>query len=98
MHWLCFPVRLFNIEMRALETGKAISRSELGLFRRTAPASLRDRELVSIGTCSSHAPRFTGGVADYFCLIKDRNIVMLGLISLAIEDQKRGDLLSYMVH
>jgi hypothetical protein len=30
MHWLYFPICLFNIEIRELETGKAISRSEPG--------------------------------------------------------------------
>jgi hypothetical protein len=24
MHWLCFPIRLFSIEIEELQTGKAI--------------------------------------------------------------------------
>jgi len=69
------PINLFNSGIGALETGKAISRSEPGHSQTTVPLCQAERGLVSIGAYpESHdggpmqAPRFTGGVADgAFC-------------------------------
>jgi len=55
LHWLCFPVYLFNSRIEAPGTGKAIPGSDVWRSQRTAPrpASHRERprELVSIGAC-----------------------------------------------
>jgi hypothetical protein len=53
MHWLCFPVCLFNIEIGELETGKAISRSELGLLPANGSC------LRETGSCSALGLAFT---------------------------------------
>ncbi len=67
MHWLCFPLRLFNIEMRALETGKAISRSELGLFQRTAPASEETGSWSALGHAHHMPPGLPVGSLTLNC-------------------------------
>jgi hypothetical protein len=56
MHWLCFPVRLFNIGIGGSRTGKAIRESELGLLPTNDSCLRRDRELLSIGACFHKPP------------------------------------------